>query len=183
MLTRCWLRSKRSVAVRGPANASPMPSTSLRSPPQNARALAWKGVALTDQALAGPSKERAGTLAAARGTIEHALRIDPRDPVAAIAYFQSFAKAGVPVPESGMTGLAKVAASAPAAPTPRLLLGEELVRQGKIDLAQRLLNSVLHGPYDSPEKWAARALFSSVANTGRRACEPGCVQASSSNAE
>lgn len=151
----------------------------LTQSPQNARALAWKGVALTDQALAGPSKERAGTLAAARGTIEHALQIDPRDPVAAIAYFQSFAKAGVPVPESGMAGLAKVVASVPAAPTPRLLLGEELVRQSKVDLAQRLLNSVLHGPYDSPEKRAARALFSPVANTGRRACELGCVQASS----
>jgi hypothetical protein len=139
---------------------------SLAQSPQNARALAWKGVALTDQALASPSNVRAGTLALARETIEHAMRIDPRDPVAAIAYFQSFAKAGMPVPESGMAGLAKVAASVPAAPTPRLLLGKELVRQGKVDLARRLLKSVLYGAYDSPEKRAAQALFSPVAMSG-----------------
>ena len=147
--------------------------------PQNARALTWKGIALTDQALAGPPSERENLLAAARAAIEKALQIDPHDPVAAIAYFQSFAKAGAQVPESAMAGLAKVAASVPAAPAPRLLLGEELVRQRKFELARRLLASVLYGPYDSPEKRAARALFSPVANTGRRACEPGCVQASS----
>jgi hypothetical protein len=135
----------------------------------DARALAWKGVALTDQALADPSNVRADTLALARQTIMHAMRIDPRDPVAAIAYFQSFAKAGVPVPENGMASLAKIASSVPAAPTPRLLLGEELVRQGKVDLAQRLLNSVLYGAYDSPEKRAARSLFSPIAIPGASA--------------
>lgn len=139
----------------------------LAQSPQNGRALAWQGVALTDQALAGPSNERASTLAMARGMIERALQIDPRDPIAAIAYFQSFAKAGERVPESVMIGLAKVAASVPAAPTPRLLLGEELVRQGKVDLAQRLLKPVLYGAYDSPEKRAAQALFSPVANAGK----------------
>ena len=141
----------------------------LARSPESARALAWKGVALTEQALAGPSGARADALAAARGTIAHALEIDPRDPVAAIAYFQSFAKAGEQVPEPAMASLAKVAASVPAAPRPRLLLGEELLRQGKGDLAQRLLKPVLYGAYDSPEKRAAQALFSRSASAAQPA--------------
>lgn len=131
----------------------------LAGAPQSARALAWKGVALTEQALSGSAAGRAAGLVIARATLDRALALDPRDPIAVIATFQSFAKAGEPVPEAAMVGMAKVAASVPAAPWPRLLLGEELVRQGKPDLARRLLQPVLFGAYDSPEKRAAQLLF------------------------
>lgn len=131
----------------------------LEQAPQNARATAWRGVAQASRALTGPASERAAALAEARQTIARAIELDPDDAVAATAYFQSFVKAGEPAPEAAMAGLARIAARAPAAPEPRLMMAEELVREGKTDLAQRLLRPVLYGAYDTPEKTAARALF------------------------
>jgi tetratricopeptide (TPR) repeat protein len=142
----------------------------LARSPDNARALAWKGVALTGQAVTGPATNRAATLAAARRTIERAIELDGDAPLPLIAYFQSFARAGERVPDPAMLGMAKVIRSVPAAPAPRLYLAEELLRQGKADLARRVVYTVLYGAYDSPEKTAAQALFASAAGpppTGR----------------
>ena len=127
--------------------------------PDDVSALAWKGSALTDQAIAGPPASRADGLASARKTIERAIALDPQAPVPLIAYFESFTKAGEAVPQRAMMGMAEVIRRVPAAPAPRLYLAEELVRQGKPDLARGLLLTVLQGPYDSPERKAAETLF------------------------
>ncbi|OAH38596.1 hypothetical protein AX777_23430 [Sphingobium yanoikuyae] len=137
----------------------------LAQSPENARALAWKGVALAEQALHSPQGQRANALAVARETIDRALQLDPNDPVAAIAYFQSFTKVGEPVPEPAMVSLAKIATSVPAAPRPRLLLGKELLRQGNTELAQKLLWPVIYGAYDSPESEIAKRLLAISANS------------------
>lgn len=134
----------------------------LARSPDNARALAWKGVALTGQAVTGPATDRSAKLADARRTIERAIELDGDAPLPLIAYFQSFARAGERVPDPAMLGMAKVIRSVPAAPAPRLYLAEELLRQGKADLARRVVYTVLYGAYDSPEKTAARALFASA---------------------
>ncbi len=131
----------------------------LAHAPDNVPALAWKGTALTDQALAGPALSRATTLAAARATLERAIGLDDAAPLALIAYFQSFAKAGERVPDQAMIGMARVIRGVPAAPAPRLYLAQELLRQGKAELARRVADIVLHGPYPSPERSAAEALF------------------------
>ncbi|MDF0544956.1 hypothetical protein PX699_21640 [Sphingobium sp. H39-3-25] len=146
----------------------------LAQEPGNVRALAWKGIAQTDEALTGPADDRDSALAAARETIALALQSDPRNPVAAIANFQSYARAGAKVPDAAVAILAKLAAAVPGAPTPRMLLGSELIRQGKPDLARKLLGPVLYGPYDSPEKKAAQVLLSaSTVGTSARAGELG----------
>lgn len=134
----------------------------LANAPDNARALAWKGVALTDQAVTGPAAERAEALVIARKTIERAIQLDGQAPLPQIAYFQSFTKAGERAPEQAMLGMARVVQRIPAAPAPRLYLGQELVRQGNADLARRILYPVLYGVEDSPEKRAATALFAHV---------------------
>jgi hypothetical protein len=131
----------------------------LATAPDNVRALAWKGAAQTDEAVAGPVADRAAGLAAARKTIGRAMQLDSQAPLPLIAYFQSFTKAGERVPEQAMLGMARVVQYVPAAPGPRLYLGEELVRQGNTDLARRILYPVLYGVDDSPEKRAAMALF------------------------
>lgn len=136
----------------------------LAHDPANPDALAWKGSALTDQAIAGPRAHRAEMLAAARKTIERAIALDARAPAPLIAYFESFTKAGEVVPRSAMLGMTEVIRRVPAAPAPRLYLAEELVRQGKPDLARSLLLTVLQGPYDSPERKAAEVLFASGSN-------------------
>jgi hypothetical protein len=116
-------------------------------------------VALTDQALAGPAADRATGLTAARATIERAVALDGEAPLPLIAWFQSFTKAGERVPDAAMMGMARVVRAVPAAPAPRLYLAEELLRQGKPDVARRVAYTVLYGPYDSPEKSVAVALF------------------------
>jgi len=131
----------------------------LARAPDDIRALAWKGTALTDQAVAGDAAARAAALAAARAALERAIALDGRASLPRIAYFQSFVKAGERVPDKAMAGMARVIQNVPAAPGPRLYLGEELVRQGQPVLARKVLNPVLYGGYDSPERMAAERLF------------------------
>ena len=136
----------------------------LAATPDDAGALAWKGVALTDQAIAGPAASRADALSAARQTIARAIKADGDAPLPLIAYFRSFAAAGEPVPEPAMLGMAQIIRRVPAAPGPRLYLAEELVRQGKAELARKLLGPILYGAYDSPEKATAANLFAANAD-------------------
>lgn len=133
--------------------------TVLAKRPEDARALAWEGVALTDRAIAGPDAARAGRLADARQKIAHAIALDDTAIEPRIALFESFTKAGERVPQAAMQGMVIVIRRVPAAPAPRLYLAEELIRQGQADPAQRLLNTVIHGGYDSPEKKMAEAMF------------------------
>jgi hypothetical protein len=133
----------------------------LAKTPDDGRALAWKGIAQTHLALAGPATDRAAGLAAARKTISAAIHQDRDAPLALIAAFQSYTEAGERVPDAGMLALAKVIREVPDAPAPRLYLAHELIRQGKTDLARGVAHTVLYGTYDSPEKAAAAALFAS----------------------
>lgn len=127
--------------------------------PDNVRALAWKGIALTDKALAGPAASRAATLEAGRQAIRHANHLDNRAPLPLVAYFQSFTKAGEPVPDIAMQGIALAARYVPAAPGPRLYLAQELIRQGKADVARSVIYPVLYGAEETPEKKQAQQLF------------------------
>jgi len=136
--------------------------------PDDGRALAWKGIAQTHLALAGPASERAAGLATARKTISAAIHQDRDAPMALIAAFQSYTEAGEAVPDRAMLAMAEVIREVPDAPAPRLYLAQELVRQGKTELARGVLHNVLYGPYDSPEKTAAAALFAGGAQAAAR---------------
>ena len=127
--------------------------------PDDAMALGWKGVAMTDAAVAGEAGARSDQLRRARETIERAIEGDGDVPLPLIAYFESYTKAGERVPERGMRAMAKAIRLVPVAPGSRLALGAELVRQGQPELARKLLYPVLFGPYDSPERQAAEAMF------------------------
>ncbi|MDG2533932.1 hypothetical protein P6144_09765 [Sphingomonas sp. HITSZ_GF] len=131
----------------------------LEKAPDDVRALSWKGVALTGQAIAGPAAERAATLAAARKVLERAIQLDGAAPLPLIAYFQSFARAGEKVPDGAMRGLALAIRAVPGAPAPRLYLAQELVRQNHAELARQVVYPLLYGADDTPEKRAAQALF------------------------
>lgn len=135
----------------------------LEQAPDDPHALGWKGVALTGAALAGAAGERPDGLRRARAALERAIARDADVPLPLIAYFESYAKAGERVPEEAMAAMAKAIRLVPAAPGSRLALGTELVRQGQPDLARRLLYPVLFGPYESPERKAARAMLAAPA--------------------
>jgi hypothetical protein len=131
----------------------------LEKTPDDVRALTWKGVALTGQAVSGPAPARAATLATARTTLARAIQLDGEAPLPLIAYFQSFTRAGERVPDGAMRGLALAIRAVPSAPAPRLYMAQELVRQNHADLARQVVYPLLYGPDDSPEKKAAQALF------------------------
>jgi hypothetical protein len=88
----------------------------IRSDPASPDALAWKGSALADQAIAGPPAHRADMLASARKTIGRTIVLDPQAPVPLIAYFESFTKAGETVPPPAMMGMAEVIRASPSPP-------------------------------------------------------------------
>ncbi len=131
----------------------------LEQAPDDPGALGWRGVALTGTALAGEAGARPDGLRRARVALERAIARDGDAPLPLIAYFESYAKAGERVPEEAMAAMAKAIRLVPAAPASRLALGTELVRQGQPDLARKLLYPVLFGPYESPERNAARTML------------------------
>jgi hypothetical protein len=62
-------------------------------------------------------------------------------------------------PDLAVEGLANVVYSSPAAPSPRLKLGEELVERDLEDEARKTLLPVAKGPFETPEQPAAAALL------------------------
>ena len=64
-----------------------------------------------------------------------------------------------PAPDVIVDALFSIVDSAPAAPKPRLLLGEELVRRDLDAEARKVLLPVAKGPYDSPEKPRAKEIL------------------------
>jgi hypothetical protein len=63
-------------------------------------------------------------------------------------------------------GLAKVVHSSPAAPSPRLKLGEEFIKRDLQDAARNTLLPVANGPFKTPEQPAAAALLDSNKSGG-----------------
>ncbi|MEN2709449.1 hypothetical protein ACQKOH_10535 [Sphingomonas sp. NPDC092331] len=131
--------------------------------PGNSDALAWQGVAQAGIALAAPANERAGRLKAARITIARANRADSESPLPLLAYYRSFAAAGETAPDMAVEGLMKAVDTVPAAPGPRLLLGEALAKRGNAAAARNALIPVANGPYETPEAAPARTLLSGLA--------------------
>jgi hypothetical protein len=134
----------------------------LRAGPGDARALAWKGVALTQAAIAAPASERKARLKTARVAITRANHADSDASLPLLAYYRSYAEAGDKPPEVAVEGLLKAVENVPAAPAPRLLLGQELAREGHADAAIQTLMPVANGPYDSPERPQAEAIVSGL---------------------
>ena len=130
--------------------------------PQNSDALAWMGAGQMQLALAGPASDRAVRLKTARATIARANRIDTENPLPLLLYYRSFADAGENAPDVAIEGLAKAVDTVPAAPGPRVLLGEALAKRGETVAARRALLPVAMGAYDSPEKVQAQALLASL---------------------
>jgi tetratricopeptide (TPR) repeat protein len=140
----------------------------LAQSPKDTTALVWKGTALAQLAVRAPTTERQRRLKEARSFIVKANRLDPEGILPLIAFYNSFAVAGEQAADMAVEGLAKVVSSSPAAPSPRLKLGEELIKRDRKDAARNTLLPVAKGPFDTPEQPAAAALLPSAKVT-----EPG----------
>lgn len=128
--------------------------------PKSSDALAWKGAGQVGLALA--SSNRAARLKTARAAIARANRDNPESPLPLILYYRSFADAGETPPDVAVEGLMKAVDAVPAAPGPRLLLGEALAKRGATEAARRMLIPVAHGAYESPEAAEARVLLAGL---------------------
>jgi hypothetical protein len=134
----------------------------LRAAPDNAGALTWKGNALVQQALAGPTGERKAGLKAARAWIVRANRADTEGVEPLIAYYRSFTDAGETPPDIAIDGLATASDRVPSAPETRLMLGEALARRGAVGGARRTLLPITNGAFDSPERAEAQAVLAGL---------------------
>jgi hypothetical protein len=122
-------------------------------------ALVWIGTAMAQLAARAPAPERPRRLKEARRFIARANRLDPEGILPLIAYYNSFAVAGERAPDMVVEGMAKVVQSSPAAPSPRLKLGEEFIKRDFEDAARETLLPVAMGAFETPEKPAAAALL------------------------
>lgn len=129
---------------------------------ESAAAMAWKGLAMAEIAIAGPEADRAAGLRAARTMIARANRADTEALMPLIAYFRSFADAGQAPGQAALAGMLKAIDGVPAAPASRLRLGSALARDGRSDAARKLLMPVAYGGYDSPEKPEAQAVMAKL---------------------
>jgi hypothetical protein len=136
--------------------------------PKDTTALVWKGTALAQLAVRAPATERQRRLKEARGFIVRANRLDTEGILPLIAFYNSFAVAGEQAPDVAVDGLAKVVQSSPAAPSPRLKLGQEFIKRDLKDAARDTLLPVANGPFETPEQPAAAALLPKA-----RATKPG----------
>jgi tetratricopeptide (TPR) repeat protein len=137
----------------------------LAQSPNDSRATLLKGTALVQLAVQAPADERKRRLKDARSFIVKANRMDPVGILPLIAYYNSFEEAGQKAPDVAVDGLFKIVASAPAAPGPRLKLGEELVERDLEAEARKTLLPVAKGPFETPEQPAAAALLSDAGIT------------------
>lgn len=156
------LRAEADCRVGRDADCLAAADRALASSPDDVVALTWKGTALSRLAIAGPPAGRADGLVAARRALNRAIAVDGRVPSPHIALFDSYVSAGERVPAAAIAGMAAVVRTVPTAPHPRLVLAEELVRQGNIDLGRRLLQSVLGGGDDSAERRKAVAMLQTL---------------------
>jgi hypothetical protein len=140
----------------------------LAQSPRDTTALVWKGTALAQLAARAPAAERRRRLNEARKVIAQVNRRDPEGILPLIAFYNSFAVAEEPAPDNAVEGLAKIVQSSPAAPSPRLKLGEEFIERDLEDAARDMLLPVALGPFETPEQPAAAALLPEA-----KATEPG----------
>jgi hypothetical protein len=128
--------------------------------PTDARPLVWKGTAMVQLATAAPESERAARLVEARKVIAAANRADLEAVQPLLAYYASFTLSGEKPPVTAVDGLQKAVGEVPSAPASRLKFATALADRGQTDIARMVIMPVAAGPYDSPERPAARALVS-----------------------
>jgi len=127
--------------------------------PADSTSLAWKGIAMVQLAAAAPESEREAGFIAARKVIAAANRADLEAVQPFLAYYASFVASGTKPPVSAVDGLQKAVTEVPSAPASRLQFATALADRGQLDGARTVIMPVASGPYDSPERPAARALL------------------------
>ncbi len=142
-----------------PAECLAAANQAQRIAPADTRALAWKGLAMVQQAAAVPDDARGAELAAARDLIRKANQIDHEAIGPLVAYYDSFAETGEAPSVAAIDGLQKAMEEVPTASETRLTLATALAKRGQYDVARPVILPVAAGAYYTPETPAAKALL------------------------
>ena len=124
----------------------------LMDEPNDLSAMSWKSIALVNQAVASASENREEQIREGRALAVAANRSDPDAVLPLIAYFRSFTDAGLTAPEPALRGMLKVIDTVPNAPESRLMIAQELQRQGRREAADSIALPLKGGPWNSPER-------------------------------
>jgi hypothetical protein len=124
--------------------------------PQHARGLVLKSLTVSRAAAALSGPARASKAAEARRLALKANRADPNDPVALLAFYQSFHLAGEKPTREAVTGLMQVVATLPSDTQARQLLIDQLAAEKRFGEAIAYLQPIANSPYESPRRQAAR---------------------------
>jgi len=140
--------------------------------PADTRALMWKGYAMVQQAASAPPAERPALLASARDLIVRANQTDHDAVDPLMAYYASFADVGETPSSVAIDGLQRAMEEVPNAPETRLTLATALIKRGQYDVARPVILPVAAGPYDTPEKPAAKALLARLDSAPGTSAQP-----------
>lgn len=130
--------------------------------PTDSRVPMWKGLATVQLAATATLAERGPMLVSARALIVQANQIDHDAVGPLMAYYASFADVGETPSSTAIDGLQRAMEEVPNAPETRLTLATALARRGQYDVARPVIMPVAVGPYDTPEKPAAKALLAQI---------------------
>lgn len=130
--------------------------------PADSRVPMWQGLATVQLAAAAPAAGRAPMLASARTLIVKANQIDHDAVGPLMAYYASFADVGETPSNAAIDGLQRALEEVPNAPETRLTLATALAKRGQYEVARPVILPVAVGPYDTPEKPAAKALLAQL---------------------
>lgn len=124
--------------------------------PGNVRGLIRKSLLLSEMAagLGGPARQQKA--AQARHLAVAANKADPNEPLAFVAFYQSYHGAGNAVPGNALEGLEAAVATLPRNTGIRQLLVEEYASERRWSDAIRTLEPIANSTHESPLRQAAR---------------------------
>lgn len=130
--------------------------------PQHAGGLALKSMMLSREASKASGEARLAEADQARRLAMAANKIDSRNPLAYVAFYEGFRVSGQPVPENALEGLEAAVQKLPSNSGIRQMLVNELANQRRYREAMIVLGPLANSPHESPLRAAAREQMSKL---------------------
>lgn len=125
--------------------------------PNHVRGMARKSLLLSLAARRLGGEARAAKTRKARQLALRANHVDNSEPLALLAFYESFNQSGERPPENALEGLFQVVSMLPRDYRVRQLLVDQLARDKRYDEAMAWLLPIANSPHESPRREAARS--------------------------
>lgn len=142
--------------------------------PASVPGLTIKSLSLSRSTAGAEQATRLRQTAEARALAVRANKADPDDPMAYIAFYESYRAAGAAVPANAIDGLMAAVEKLPSNVTVRQMLVDEYIRQQNWASAMRALLPIANSTHDTPLRQAAREKMAMLQSNlaGRPATKP-----------